>query len=122
MDIQTTPFNYPGTAQVLTAAQAVPYVLDNAGATFPKRDTVDQKLVAEVRTWGRSGTLIDDEADFGGPGSISGGTKPTDSDGDGIPDAWESANGLNPQDPSDAMKISSSGYANIERYLNSLVP
>jgi hypothetical protein len=121
MDIQTTRYNYPGPGKLMTANDAVTHVLNKAGTVYPQRDTVDQKLVAEVRTWGKSGALIDDEADFGGPGSISGGTKPTDSDGDGIPDQWETANGLNPNDASDAMKISSSGYANIELYLNSLV-
>jgi hypothetical protein len=58
---------------------------------------------------------------MGGPGSISGGTSPTDTDGDGIPDAWESANGLNPNDKSDGMAIASNGYTNLENYVNSLV-
>ena len=44
-----------------------------------------------------------------------------DDDNDGIPDAWEIKNGLNPKDAKDAAKISKSGYANIEVYLNSLV-
>jgi len=57
-----------------------------------------------------------------GPGYIRGGEKKVDSDGDGIPDDWEKANGLNPNDASDAMKISSSGYVNLEVYVNSLVP
>lgn len=58
---------------------------------------------------------------MGGPGSISGGTALKDTDGDGIPDAWESANGLNPNDASDGMKIASNGYTNLENYVNSLV-
>lgn len=47
-----------------------------------------------------------------------------DTDGDGIPDAWETANGLNPNDASDATTytIDSKGYyTNIEVYANSLV-
>ena len=47
-----------------------------------------------------------------------------DTDGDGIPDEWETANGLNPSDDSDgnAYTIDSEGiYTNIEVYLNSLV-
>lgn len=59
---------------------------------------------------------------MGGPGNIAGGTAPVDSDGDGIPDEWERANGLNPNDASDGMKIASNGYANLENYVNSLVP
>ena len=47
-----------------------------------------------------------------------------DTDGDGIPDAWETANGLNPSDANDgkAYTIDSKGYyTNLEVYLNSLV-
>ena len=47
-----------------------------------------------------------------------------DTDGDGIPDAWETANGLNPSDANDgkAYSLDSKGYyTNLEVYLNSLV-
>ena len=44
-----------------------------------------------------------------------------DSDGDGMPDAWEIANGLNPNDPSDAVKdCNGDGYTNIEKYINGM--
>jgi len=37
-----------------------------------------------------------------------------DSDGDGLPDAWEIANGLNPNDPVDALKDpDSDGLTNL---------
>lgn len=58
---------------------------------------------------------------MGGVGEIAGGTAPADSDGDGIPDDWETANGLDPNDASDGMAIASNGYANLENYVNSLV-
>ncbi|MBQ3635466.1 MAG: pectate lyase [Bacteroidales bacterium] len=45
----------------------------------------------------------------------------TDSDGDGMPDSYESANGLNPSDPSDGNSLNAEGYTNLEVYLNSLV-
>lgn len=47
----------------------------------------------------------------------------TDSDGDGMPNAWENANGLNPNDAEDgkAVTLSEEGYTNLEVYLNSLV-
>ena len=47
----------------------------------------------------------------------------TDSDGDGMPDAWENANGLNPNNAEDgkAVTLSEEGYTNLEVYLNSLV-
>ena len=47
-----------------------------------------------------------------------------DTDGDGIPNEWETLNGLNPNDASDAQKktIDARGwYSNLEVYLNSLV-
>ncbi|KAK6196533.1 hypothetical protein LQW54_011422 [Pestalotiopsis sp. IQ-011] len=124
MDILTTKYDYPGPTTLMTAPNAVTWVLNNVGVNYPSRDSVDKRLVSEVQTWGATGELISDEtaSPMNGPGYIAGGSKPTDIDGDGIPDAWEQANGLNYQDASDAMKISSSGYANIEVYINSLVP
>lgn len=47
-----------------------------------------------------------------------------DTDGDGIPDEWETANGLNPNDASDAVQttVDTKGwYTNIEVYANSIV-
>ncbi|OTA59305.1 polysaccharide lyase family 1 protein [Hypoxylon sp. EC38] len=123
MDIQNTRFDYPGPERLKAAPDAVTYVLNNVGADFPARDDVDKGLVAEVQSWGKKGELISEE----NASSLSGAENSasvaaTDSDGDGIPDAWEDAHGLNSHDASDAMKISSSGYANIEVYVNSLVP
>jgi hypothetical protein len=47
-----------------------------------------------------------------------------DTDGDGIPDEWEKAHGLNPNDPHDAARPApdGSGYSNLELYINSLIP
>ncbi|MBQ2210290.1 MAG: hypothetical protein II404_10045 [Prevotella sp.] len=41
-----------------------------------------------------------------------------DTDGDGLPDAYETEVGLNPNDPSDGPKLSASGYSNLELFLN----
>lgn len=124
MDIQSTAYSYPGPDNLMNATDAVTWVLDNVGTNYPARDSVDALLVSEVQTWGSDGELISDEtaSPVNGPGYIAGGTALTDTDGDGIPDSWEQANGLDYQDASDAMDISTSGYANIEVYLNSLVP
>jgi hypothetical protein len=124
MDIVASKFDYPAPATLLSPQDTVTRVLASVGATYPSRDGVDKQLVAEVQSWGTAGQLVSDEtaSPMYGPGYVAGGTKPVDTDGDGIPDAWEKANGLNYQDASDAMTIGSSGYANIELYVNSLVP
>lgn len=41
-----------------------------------------------------------------------------DSDSDGLPDAYETEVGLNPNDPADGMKLTESGYSNLELFLN----
>lgn len=48
---------------------------------------------------------------------------PVDTDGDGMPDEWERAQGLDPSDPADGPKDrDGDGYTDLEEYLNSLVP
>jgi hypothetical protein len=46
---------------------------------------------------------------------------PRDSDGDGMPDDYERNLGLNSRNASDGAAVRSSGYTNLEEYLNSLV-
>ncbi|SFC15379.1 Pectate lyase [Parapedobacter composti] len=128
---------------ILPAADAFDYVLANAGATLPVRDAVDVRVTNTVRTGNidplpevklpayefehrrlprdsyKIGiiTAIDQ---VGGYPEYKG-TPYQDADNDGIPDEWETKNGLNPNDPSDASAYTESGYTNIEIYLNSLV-
>ncbi|KAF4987105.1 hypothetical protein FDECE_15588 [Fusarium decemcellulare] len=120
MDIVGTPYNYPGPATSRTPQQALEFVLNNVGNS-KTRDSVDKTLIDEVKSYGKKGALISNESEIGGVGTIASGTAPTDSDGDGIPDDWEKKNGLNANDASDAMKIASNGYTNLENYVNSLV-
>jgi pectate lyase len=48
---------------------------------------------------------------------------PADRDNDGMPDAWETEHGLNPDDPADsAADADSDGYTNIEEFLNGTNP
>ncbi|KAH7099374.1 pectin lyase-like protein [Auriculariales sp. MPI-PUGE-AT-0066] len=128
----STQFDYPPPYKLLNATEAVAYVIANAGASV-SRDKVDEYLVTavpdsacntELLSYGTVGALISDEntATIGGPGPVTGGTALTDTDNDGIPDEWETANGLNPDDASDSMQIASNGYTNLENYVNSLVP
>lgn len=120
MDIVSTPYDYSGPNTVHTAAEALEVVLSGVGNS-KTRDSVDTKLIAQVKSYGTEGGQISDEDEFGGVGEVTGGDAPVDSDGDGIPDAWETENGLDPNDKSDGMAIASNGYANLENYVNSLV-
>jgi pectate lyase len=45
---------------------------------------------------------------------------PTDSDHDGMPDEWESKNGLDPENADDRNKFGEDGYTMLETYLNNI--
>ncbi|KDQ33460.1 polysaccharide lyase family 1 protein [Pleurotus ostreatus PC15] len=122
VDFQSSKYPYPTVNTLLSPADALAKVRASAGAS-KSRDRVDTYLInTELGSLGKVGALITDPAaaPMNGPGPIAGGTAPTDSDGDGIPDSYETAHGLNPN-LNDAMVIASNGYANIENYINSLV-
>ncbi|UII79905.1 polysaccharide lyase family 1 protein [Flagellimonas sp. CMM7] len=95
---------------------AIDHVLSNAGARFPYFDTVDQMVVQDY--YSTSGKIIDSPAMAGGYPSLNQGTAKEDSDGDGMPDDWEIAMGLNPQVADDASDEDNDGYTNIEEYIN----
>ena len=134
------------------AANAFDFVLANAGATLPHRDAVDQRVLNMVQTgvvakteaspedlalatavkydakWVKElGELvklgfITNPAQVGGYPKYQG-TPYVDSDGDGLPDEWETAHGLNPKDATDATKdLNGDGYTNIEDFINGLDP
>ncbi|MSU24040.1 MAG: pectate lyase [Opitutus sp.] len=105
--------------RTVSAKEAYELVLASVGASLPVRDAVDTRLVGHVRT--RGGHLINSQTEVGGWPELKSGPLPIDTDNDGIPDAWETARGLNPRDASDAAKLAKSGYSNIEEFLNSLV-
>ncbi len=112
-----TAHPYPA-VETQTATLAAEQVLALAGATIPIRDPVDARLVSEVGA--ARGIIPNKESDVGGLPSYASGPVPKDSDGDGIPDAWETAHKLRPDDPSDALRLSSEGYTALEYYLNDL--
>lgn len=125
-------------------------VLDYAGASL-RRDEIDQRVVGEVRAgsapykgskmqyWDDKGNLVTLKDSDKKPGIIdtpsdaAGGYKEvkkgylwSDSDNDGIPDIWEQAYGMNPEDPADANQISTNvdpngRYSNLEVYFHNLV-
>jgi pectate lyase len=103
-----------------SADEAYAKVIAAAGCSL-HRDSVDLRLIDEVKSLGTKGKIIDKESDAGGLGEIKGGTPAKDSAGDGIPDAWKAAHGMNPNDPADGNELDQSGYTMLEVYLNSLV-
>jgi hypothetical protein len=115
----------PSTASLASADAAAAYAYDIANSGALPRDDVDALVIADVTSLGTTGRLWTSQSQTGltngGYGTLAGGTAPVDTDGDGIPDAWETAHGLNPNDASDALTVSScTGYTNLEDYLNSL--
>lgn len=137
--------NAPGapTGEVTThtAVEAYNSVLTFAGASL-HRDDVDARYVRDTKNGtttytGSNGTttkgIIDFVSDCNGytEDNFGTGSRPDgwDSDGDGMPDEWEKANGLNPNDSSDASlytiddvaKGGKGWYTNVEVYCNSLV-
>ncbi|WP_164891108.1 T9SS type A sorting domain-containing protein [Botryobacter ruber] len=111
-----------------SATEAFEAVLAQAGASY-KRDAVDARVVSEVRngtfTYRGANTnypgIIDSQADVGGWPVLQSLPAPADTDNDGMPDTWETANGLNPNDAADRNGFHASGYTNLEMYMNSLV-
>jgi hypothetical protein len=131
---------------IISAQESFGYVLDNAGATLPKRDAVDLRITEQVRTgvikYSENVSLenvpqfkyrrlpkdsykigiITDIAQVGGYPEYKG-TPYKDSDKDGMPDEWETRYNLNPNDPSDAvLDCNGDGYTNIEKYINGIDP
>ncbi|MCB0635540.1 MAG: pectate lyase, partial [Lewinella sp.] len=123
-----------------TAEAAYASVLEKAGATLPRRDTIDARIVAETRggtatyegaTYRRDHRLadreseapcgiLDTQADVGGWPDYASTPPPVDTDHDGMPDEWEDGQGLDKDDPADGNQVTDGGYTMLEVYLNSL--
>ncbi|MCA9187950.1 MAG: hypothetical protein R3E01_05885 [Pirellulaceae bacterium] len=136
---------------IQSANDAYEEVLQHAGATLPKRDAVDQRVTESVRTGRVSAVagasvrqqlsnpnysdktvdemihevslgIITDIEQVGGYPDYRG--EPySDSDGDGMPDDWETKHGLDANNASDASAdLNGDGYTNIEEYINGRDP
>ncbi|WP_187263953.1 pectate lyase family protein [Pontibacter beigongshangensis] len=122
-----TPFVGWPVAPHQPAEAAFESVLAKAGATLPKRDAVDTRVVEMVRT-GKPTTktgIIKDVSEVGGYPNLTydPAKVPVDSDGDGMPDQWEIKYKLDPKNPKDgAMDTDGDGYTNLEEYLNGTNP
>lgn len=127
-----------------TADEAYLAVTTKAGASLPRYDEVDKRLLAEAAgttdpkytgTLGELG-IIDSPNDItlsypdtyvvngvtynNMPKMFFEGTDKymIDSDADGMPDGYEDEVGLNKNDASDGSAVASNGYTNLENYLN----
>jgi hypothetical protein len=134
-------------APVTTTSAQVAYedVLNNAGATLPRRDPVDDRVINEVRTgkvwsegkeftptpmkglaknnWGVAGNgIITDVSQVGGYPEYKG--EPIrDLGADGIPAAWKKKFNLDANDASLAQKdLQGDGYTVMDKYLAGLDP
>jgi hypothetical protein len=120
-----TPYEFV-MSKTETAQEAYESVLQSAG-TSHKRDAADIRLISEIRAGSSAhgknqDGIIDSQDDVGGWPVLKRGEAPKDSDMDGMPDEWELANGLDPNDAGDASRVNlHQYYTNIEVYLNSLV-
>ncbi|WEK34287.1 MAG: pectate lyase [Candidatus Pseudobacter hemicellulosilyticus] len=111
-----------------TAEKAYEQVLGYVGASL-KRDAQDTRIIHEVRTGtssavGSNGSIngiIDTQADAGGWPVLASAAAPKDTDGDGIPDNWETAHKLDPAVSNAGKKSLSTAYDDVEVYINSLV-
>lgn len=132
-----------------TSNDAYLSVLENVGATLPKRDVIDTRVIAELKgevpvvryaytdsagktspAKGLSSGIIDTQRNLVSQADRDAGKTawdvyestpsdqaPLDSDNDGMPDEWETAKGLNPNDGDDFKLLTPSGYSNLEVYL-----
>jgi hypothetical protein len=105
----------PDIAPVATdpAPSAYENVLARAGA-WP-RDLADARVIASVRA--RSGRHIDSQQEVGGWPELAAGRNPSDGDGDGMPDAWERAHGLDPGRADGNADRDGDGMTNLEGWL-----
>lgn len=101
------------------AEDAFHAVMEHAGASRV-RDSHDLRIIEQLASLGTKGAFIANEQDVGGIGTLAGADAPADSDGDGMPDEWEKANGTDPDKADANGDADGNGYTNIEDYVNSL--
>ncbi len=141
----TRPFPMPAVT-IMPAQKAFGFVMDNCGATYPRRDVVDTRIVKNTRTGviqvkenvnldeipkfkyrrlpvdSYKQGIITDISQVGGWPELKG-TPRSDRDKDGMPDSWETKYGLNPDNAADAIAdCNGDGYTNIEKYINGMNP
>jgi pectate lyase len=106
-------------------AENIEDVLRLAGASRPKRDALDTRIVGEVHSgktaYGNG--IISSQSQVGGWPELLSTPSPIDTDADGLPDAWERR--YNPKGDlslQSSQDLDGDGYTNIEEYLNETDP
>lgn len=123
----SSPF-FESYAKVETAGAAYKNVLSDVGCNQPVIDNHDVRMIKETMTGttstkgcktGKPG-LIDRESDAGGYEDFPEERRAVgyDTDGDGMPDWWETACGLNPNVADNNTDSNNDGYTALEDYLN----
>lgn len=102
-----------------SAEDAYYAIVEHAGASRV-RDSHDRRIIEQLSSLGTMGAFIANEDEVGGIGTVAGGDTPVDTDGDGMPDEWEKANGTDPNKDDANDDADGNGYTNIEDYINSL--
>ncbi len=119
------PFPFAHVSNYQDPGMVYQAILSSAGASLV-RDDVDKRIVREVMersfTYGNNG-IIDSQNETEAWPLLQSLPAPPDTDGDGIPDAWEIRHGLDPNNSQDGNAYSlDPNYTNLEMYLNSLIP
>jgi hypothetical protein len=102
---------------IVSATEAYQKIVAGAGDSL-HRDAIDRRLLDDLTSLGARGQTVHDPAEMGGFGDIAGGTAAADSSGDGIPDAWKTAHGLDPHVAAGNKIDPATGRTELEEYLN----
>lgn len=116
---QDTPVFTPATTNILKTGNVLDYVLGNVGADAGGRDAIDARIVQDVRDG--TGRIIDSQEEVGGHLNLPKTTGLTDTDGDGIPDVYETKIGSNLKVADAHKDADGDGFANIDNYINGLL-
>ncbi|HDS06394.1 MAG TPA: hypothetical protein ENO05_02105 [Bacteroides sp.] len=113
------PFPVPNPIPEQSAEDAYREVISHAGASFPARDDADNRAIRNVLD--SAGAVLMRQGDAGGFPVLHSLPAPADVDHDGMPDNYEIAAGLNPEDGTDRNgDLNGNGYTNLEDYINAL--
>lgn len=123
----TAAFPIPS-INIQSAVNAYNSVLIDAGASIPSRDTLEERIIVNVKS--RTGKIIDVQGGYphGTAYNLTVNAWPTlaqgnvsvDTDADGMPDWWETRNNFNKNLASDRAIVATNGYTNLENFIDSI--